>query len=109
MKPTSGSPSSRRALFSDVRFTGPADFRGVQFGPVSFMGTQFTGGADFDCAQFSVLPNHFASARVSSAAELDTAWLPGWTTRPAEPDNGEDRAFRYLTKVEESVPLRDHR
>ena len=97
------------ALFSDVRFTGPADFRGVQFGPVSFMGTQFTGGADFDCAQFSVLPNHFASARVSSAAELDTAWLPGWTTRPAEPDNGEDRAFRYLTKVEESVPLRDHR
>jgi uncharacterized protein YjbI with pentapeptide repeats len=91
------------ALFSDVRFTGPADFRGVKFnGPVSFLRTQFTGGADFDCAQFSVPPSHFASARVASAAELDTAWLPGWTTRPAEPDNGEDPAFLCLTKVEDA-------
>jgi uncharacterized protein YjbI with pentapeptide repeats len=75
-------------FFSGVRFTGPVDFRGAEFGPVTFARTQFTGGAEFDCAQFSVLPMFFDSARVASAAELETAWLPGWTTRPAEPDDG---------------------
>ena len=55
----------------------PADFRGAEFGPVSFQRTQFTAGADFDCAEFSVLPSHFVSARVTLGAELDTAWLPG--------------------------------
>jgi hypothetical protein len=29
---------------------------------------------------------------------------PGWTTRPAEPDNGEDPAFLYLVRMEESNP-----
>jgi hypothetical protein len=41
---------------------------------------------------------------VTSAAEPGSAWPPGWTTRAAEPDNGEYPAFLYLTEVEDGNP-----
>jgi hypothetical protein len=36
---------------------------------------------------------------VASAAEPGSVWPPGWTTRPAKPDHGEDPAFLYLARV----------
>ncbi|MGH3810409.1 MAG: pentapeptide repeat-containing protein [Pseudonocardiaceae bacterium] len=64
-------------------------------------GAQFTGEATFKDARFTGGAN-FEGARVASAAEPDSVWPPGWMTRPANPDNGEDPAFLYLTKAEES-------
>jgi hypothetical protein len=42
----------------------------------------------------------FEGARVVSAYTLRSVLLRGWKTRPAEPDNGEDPAFLYLTRSE---------
>jgi uncharacterized protein YjbI with pentapeptide repeats len=79
-----------RAFFEGAQFTGGAFFGGVQFlGGVLFTGAQFPGGADFE------------GARVASVAEPGSVWPPGWTTRPANPDNGEDPACLYLTRIEE--------
>ena len=81
------------ADLTSAQFTEGASFNGVQFtGTAEFGGAQFTGETDFD------------GARVTLAAEPKSVWPPGWTTRPAEPDNGEDPAFRYLTKVEDGDP-----
>lgn len=53
-------------------------------------------------ADFKPGETSFEGARVASAAEPGSVWPPGWTTRPAKPDDGEDPAFRYLTKVEDA-------
>jgi uncharacterized protein YjbI with pentapeptide repeats len=103
------------ANFLGARFTGEADFRGAQVtGEANFLGArftgeadfrfaQFTGGADFGGAQFAGEAD-FGGAWAASAAEPRSVWPPGWTTRPAQPDNGEDPAFRYLIKVEDGNP-----
>jgi len=104
------------ASFEDAQFTGEALFRGVQFtGGVSFEDVQFTGvassenaqftdDASFEGTQFTDWAANFEGARVASTAEPDTVWPPGWTTRPAQPDSGEDPAFLYLTRVEYGNP-----
>ena len=82
-----------KAYFLNVQFADKAYFLNVQFADkASFKGAQFTGGADFE------------GTRVASAAEPGSVWPPGWTTRPARPDNGEDPAFLYLTKVTDGNP-----
>jgi hypothetical protein len=57
----------------------------------------------FSTAQFTGVA-YFEDGRVASTAVPDSGWPPGWTTRPAKPDNGEDPAFLYLTQVEEAAP-----
>lgn len=97
-----------RAYFEGAQFTGTADFEGAQFigrvefsrawfyGRVNFGNAQFMGRANFDDVQFADVSNF--TARVASTAEPSAVWPSGWRTRSAEPDNGEDPAFRYLTK-----------
>jgi len=106
------------AYFMGAQFTGVADFAEAQFtGMAYFMGAQFTGVAYFGDAQFtsgvdfgdtriaSAAGPDFGDARVASTAGPGSVWPPGWTTRPAKPDNGEDPAFLYLTRVEEAQSL----
>jgi uncharacterized protein YjbI with pentapeptide repeats len=91
------------ANFVDARFTGGANFRGAQFtGGAEFRGAQFTDAADVRGIRFTGEPT-FEGARVAS--EAGNFWPPGWTTRPANRDNGEDPAFLYLTKVEKPSAL----
>jgi uncharacterized protein YjbI with pentapeptide repeats len=93
-----------RADFRHAQFTGRANFEGAQFTDVAyFEGAQFTGMTHFEGAQFTGVAN-FRIARVTSAAEPISVWPPGWMTRPAEPDNGEDPAFLYLARVEDGNP-----
>ncbi|MDQ2884001.1 MAG: pentapeptide repeat-containing protein [Actinomycetota bacterium] len=104
------------ASFEDAQFTGGANFEDAKFvDEADFMGSQFTGGgADYTCAanfrdtQFVYthfdLPDFEGARVVASAAGLNSGWPPGWTTRPAKPDHGEDPAFLYLTEVEEAQP-----
>jgi uncharacterized protein YjbI with pentapeptide repeats len=93
------------AHFGDAQFTGGADFRDAKFtGTRAYFGSaQFTGRANFGGAQFTGGAN-LEGARMASAAEPDAVWPPGWTTRPAKPDTGEDPAFLYLTRVEDGPP-----
>jgi hypothetical protein len=103
------------ADFSSVQFTGRAFFSGAQFADwASFSNAQFSGGTSFEDAQFTGKASFsgaqfmdkvfFERARVASTTKLDSVWPSGWTTRHAEPHNGEDSAFRYLTKVEAGNP-----
>jgi hypothetical protein len=84
--------------------------KNCQLDYASFTHTQFIGRADFEGARFTARVNFGVgwmlgeAARVTSAAAADSDWPPGWTTRPAKPDNGEDPAFLYLTKVEDGNP-----
>jgi hypothetical protein len=68
---------------------------------------QFTRGAEFSThslpAVFTAEPD-FTLARAPAALKPGSTWPPGWTIRSAKPDNGEDPAFRYLTKVDGSPP-----
>jgi hypothetical protein len=124
-----GARFTGKADFHRARFTRKADFKFAQFnGGASFRSAQFPlwgsnvlphwvfvlFGPKVDC-HFAdnwnsffhlggVGPGEadFEGARVDSAAEPDVMWPPGWTTRPSEPDNGEDPAFLYLTKVEDA-------
>jgi hypothetical protein len=90
--------------FGDAQFTGNADFRGALFTANAYFGfAQFTGIAHFEDAQFTGKAD-FRGARVASTAGPGYVWPPGWTTRPAKPDKGEDPAFLYLTEVEEAEP-----
>jgi uncharacterized protein YjbI with pentapeptide repeats len=93
---------TREANFEGAQFTGEANFQNAQFtGRANFLSAQFTGRANFLGAQFTREAN-FEGARVVSTAKPGTVWPPGWTTRPAKPDDGEDLAFLYLTKVEDA-------
>jgi len=94
-----------KIYFGSTQFSGEAYFWGAQFsGEAIFVRAQFTGGASFQGAQFTGAAD-LSKARVSSAAaEPAGVWPPGWTPRPAKPDNGEDPAFLYLTRVEEAQP-----
>ncbi|HET9118384.1 MAG TPA: pentapeptide repeat-containing protein, partial [Pseudonocardiaceae bacterium] len=77
------------ADFVDARFTDQAIFAGARFTEmIDFMGARFTNGANFASAQFAEMAN-LRRARVASAAAPGSVWPPGWTTRPAKPDNGE--------------------
>ncbi|MGH4010652.1 MAG: pentapeptide repeat-containing protein [Pseudonocardiaceae bacterium] len=88
---TSAQFTHHGAFFTYAQFTGRTNFTGAQFTSKGFpWGGPLTGSADFGCA------------RVASAAEPGNDWPPGWTTRPADPDNGEDPTFLYLTKAKES-------
>ncbi len=88
------------AVFVRARFTGGADFSGVRFtGGAIFDGARFTGGALFDDTQYTGTAD-FTGAYTSGPGR-ETVWPPGWTTRHAQPDNGEDPAFRYLVRREE--------
>ncbi|MGH3979206.1 MAG: pentapeptide repeat-containing protein [Pseudonocardiaceae bacterium] len=80
-----------------ARFTSNADFRNAQFtSNASFGNAQFTGYASFGDAQFAGEADFGGALAVG----LDsTTWPPGWTTRPATPDTGEDPDFLYLTRV----------
>jgi hypothetical protein len=78
-----------------------ANFEDAQFADiVDVADVQFTGEANFRDAQFTGETN-VEGARVASTVKPGTVWPPGWTTRPAEPDNGEDPAFLYLLVTEE--------
>jgi uncharacterized protein YjbI with pentapeptide repeats len=97
------------ADFTHAQFIDRADFGGAQFtGGADFgRGTRSTrGGPFFPLFEVAQLTGevYFTGARVVSTAEPNSKWPPDWTTRPAEPDNGEDPAFRYLTKVEDGNP-----
>ncbi len=89
--------------FAKAQFTGVAYFGGAQFTGVAYFGdAQFIGGVDFGDVRVGGVD--FGYARVASTAGQGSVWPPGWTTRPAKPDNGEDPAFLYLTRVEEVAP-----
>jgi uncharacterized protein YjbI with pentapeptide repeats len=89
------------ADFRGAQFTSGADFEGARFTEGTyFEGARFTGRADFRDAQLTDKID-FEGAQVAPASEPGSNWPPGWTTRPADPDSGEDPAFRYLTKVED--------
>jgi uncharacterized protein YjbI with pentapeptide repeats len=105
----------KEANFEDAWFTSTADFTRAQFADrPNFEDTRFTGWTFFKHTQFmdgvsfkntQLMPwAWFEDAWVASAAKRSSVWPPGWTTRPAQPDNGEDPAFLYLTKVEEGNP-----
>jgi pentapeptide repeat protein len=124
-----GAQFTGKADFHSARFTRKADFKFAQFnGGASFRSAQFPlwgsnvlprwvfflFGPKVDC-YFAENWNSFfhlggvgpgeadfEGARVDSAAEPDVVWPPGWTTRPSEPNKGEDLAFLYLTKVEDA-------
>jgi uncharacterized protein YjbI with pentapeptide repeats len=94
--------------FRDAQFAGRAQFAGTQFiSKANFAGVQFTRGAEFSThslpAVFTAEPD-FTLARAPAALKPGSTWPPGWTIRSAKPDNGEDPAFRYLTKVDGSPP-----
>jgi uncharacterized protein YjbI with pentapeptide repeats len=101
-----------RADFASVQFTDMVSFEGALFidmanfedaqfaDIVDVADVQFTGEANFRDAQFTGETN-FEGARVAPTVKPGTVWPPGWTTRPAEPDNGEDPAFLYLLVKEE--------
>jgi len=93
------------ANFAEAKFTGIAHFGGVQFaGPTYFAEAQFAAGwAYFGGAHFTGGAN-FEGVQVDSDAEQNSVWPSGWTTRSAQPHDGEDPAFRYLTKMEHSNP-----
>lgn len=105
-----------RANFVDAQFTLGAHFGNGHFtdrvyfwnarfsGDIYFGGAQFLGKADFEGAQFTVEPN-LEGAQVTAASEAQSVWPPGWTTRLAKPENDEDPAFRYLTKVQTANSL----
>ncbi|MFZ2117639.1 MAG: pentapeptide repeat-containing protein [Pseudonocardiaceae bacterium] len=111
---------TRRANFEGATFSGGATFRGAEFPYFQFLpvwrrwafsrlgrsAIPLFGGFLGPRADFKPGETSFDGARVASTAEPGSVWPPGWTTRPAKPDNGEDSAFLYLTKVEES-PLPD--
>jgi uncharacterized protein YjbI with pentapeptide repeats len=110
-----GAQFTSGAYYSVARFTGRADFRNAQFtGGANFDSAQFSDGAYFRNAQFTDWAYfegaqltggaNFGGGWVISAAEPVSVWLPGWTTRPADPDNGEDPAFLYLTKAKDRNP-----
>jgi hypothetical protein len=85
------------ADFAQAQFTGMAYFGGAQFTGVAYFGeAQFISGVDFGDARVGGVD--FGHARVASTAVPGSVWPPGWTTRPAKADNGEDPAFRYLTR-----------
>ena len=84
--------TTRTTSFSDAQFTAEAYFTGAQF----------TGTAYFDGAQFTTLLAFFDGAHASGPG-LETVWPPGWTTRPAQPDNGEDPAARYLVRSDDQA------
>ena len=88
------------ANFTGARFTGTAVFGGAQFtGEAFFGGAQFTGEAFFGGAQFT--GGAYFDGAHTSGPYLRSEWPPGWTTRPAQPDNREDPAFRYLVRSED--------
>jgi len=106
---------ARGAYFDGAQFTGLASFAGAQFtGLASFARAQFHSGASFDGAQFTGVA-YFASVQFTRVTlggarftgrnrfdgVLETVWPPGWTTRPAQPDNGEDPAAQYLVRSED--------
>ena len=92
------------AFFEGAQFTSGTFFDGAQFtGVAVFEGAQFTSEAVFDGAQFTS-GAIFEGARLASVAEPVSVWPPGWTTRPAKPDNGEDSTFLYLIEVEDINP-----
>ncbi|MBW0010615.1 MAG: pentapeptide repeat-containing protein [Pseudonocardiales bacterium] len=100
-----GAQFTGTANFEGAQFTDTANFGGAQFtGPAHFVGAQFTDTAYFRDAQFTSGVN-FEDTRMASTAGPGSVWPPGWTTRPAKPDNGEDPAFLYLTRVEEAQSL----
>ena len=77
------------ASFGDAQFTDMASFINAEFtGAASFLNAEFTG------------PAVFAGAHASGPGQ-ETVWPPGWTTRPAQPDNGEDPAARYLVRSDD--------
>jgi uncharacterized protein YjbI with pentapeptide repeats len=111
-----GAQFSSGASFEYVQFTGGACFEYVQFtGGADFVRAEFTDGANFVRAEFSsraCFENaqftdeaYFMGARVASLAEPGSVWPWGWTTRSAKPEDGEDPAFLYLTKVDGEDPF----
>jgi len=100
-----------RASFSGARFTDEAHFTRAQFtdeayftraeftGWASFYGARFTHEAYFIRAQFASVVDFDRSC--ASGPGLKTVWPPGWTTRTAQPDNGEDPAAQYLVQSED--------
>jgi uncharacterized protein YjbI with pentapeptide repeats len=122
-----GAQFTDRACFADVQFTGGALFGGAQFTdvagfysvqfigradseaiPAYFVGAQFNGRPDFGGARvvsiLEILETGFGGARMALTLEAGTVWTPGWITRSAKPDNGEDPAFLYLARVEDGNP-----
>ncbi|MGB6164602.1 MAG: pentapeptide repeat-containing protein [Pseudonocardiaceae bacterium] len=97
-----GAQFTNGADFARAQFTGGADFNNTQFtgwAGSNFDGAQFTGGAYFTHAEF-IGGVSLVGARVDSDVEPGTVWPPGWITRSAQPDTGEDPAFLYLTRAE---------
>ena len=96
-----------RVSFDHARFTGPARFRGAQFtglasfknAQFSFTAAQFPGLSPLACLQFTG-PVDFAGAHISGPG-METVLPPGWKTRPAQLDKGEDPAARYLIQSED--------
>jgi uncharacterized protein YjbI with pentapeptide repeats len=116
---------ARAPSFTDAQFTDLAEFTYTEFtGGAHFEGAQFTSGAHFAPQfrvsqppretstqmaifdQFLLFPATIVleGARIPLSATLSCVWPSDWTTRPANPDNGEDPAFLFLTKAEDNNP-----
>ena len=103
------------ASFARAQFHSGASFDGAQFTRLAYFArAQFHSGASFDGAQFTGVA-YFASVQFTRVTlggarftgrnrfdgVLETVWPPGWTTRTAQPDNGEDPAAQYLVQSED--------
>jgi hypothetical protein len=90
---------------SDAQFNDAEFFRSAQFGMAEFFGSAEFGGAKF----FGNA--HFGEAIHTEYIEFDGARVDpnssfevprGWTTRAARPAEGEDEAWLYMVRDEES-------
>jgi hypothetical protein len=85
------------ARFEEAKFAGNAWFGGAEFaGYARFDEAKFTKDAVFDEAKFTKEPE-FDGARVASNS-LDVALPTGWTTRAAQPVEGEEEGWLYVVR-----------
>ncbi|MGH4012052.1 MAG: pentapeptide repeat-containing protein [Pseudonocardiaceae bacterium] len=113
----SGAEFIRHAMFEKAKFTRLAGFRDVKFGTVEFGGdadfckAEFGGNAWFDDATFGG-DARFDDVTFTGIKKIDRACvapnprhivLPmGWTTRAAQPAEGEEEGWLYVVRDEES-------
>jgi hypothetical protein len=89
------------AGFDRVAFFRHAEFAGAMFaGAVRFNEAMFAGAAGFGAAKFTALTK-FDGARVALSSRL--VLLPtGWTTRAAQPGEGEEEDWLYVVRGQDS-------
>ena len=96
----SGAKFAGYAWFSGANFAGYAEFSGAKFaGYAGFHEAEFAGGAGFPETEFAGNTD-FVGARVAASRRVV---LPTeWTTRAAQPVEGEEEGWLYVVREEDS-------